>query len=135
MPAKRAKRGSRGGVNDPDNVVVLNELAWLLKESQPGRALEYAERANALQPDSPALMDTLALSLYYNQKYQRARDVMRDALSQAPGHPALRYHEALIDVALGDNAKAIKTLQSLVSDNTEFSEMQEAKALLAKLQP
>ena len=119
---------------DASNVVALNELAWLLREDQPTRALEYAMQANELQPDSPALMDTLAVALYHNGEFRRARQVMQKALTLAPRHPSLRFHEAMIDAALGDTNRAVGTLHSILADDVEFTEKQDAMELLAKLQ-
>ena len=43
----------------PDNPLVLNNLAWVAHELKQPNALEYAERANEMAPDNPAIMDTL----------------------------------------------------------------------------
>jgi putative PEP-CTERM system TPR-repeat lipoprotein len=121
--------------NDGSNVVALNELAWLLRENQTERAVQYAIRANELQPNSPALMDTLAVVLYYNENFREARKVMQEALSLSPANPSLRFHGAMIDAAAGDSPRAVRTLQALLADDVEFSERQQAIELLEKLRP
>ena len=45
---------------DGQNVAALNNLAWLLKDSDLAKAREYAEKASALAPDNKAVKDTLA---------------------------------------------------------------------------
>lgn len=45
---------------DGKNVVALNNLAWLLKDSDLAKAREYAEKALELAPDNKAIKDTLA---------------------------------------------------------------------------
>jgi tetratricopeptide (TPR) repeat protein len=43
----------------PDNPAVLNNLAWVAGQLKDPKAIEYAEKANRLAPNQPALMDTL----------------------------------------------------------------------------
>ena len=47
----------------PDNPRVLNNLAWSLKDSDPVKGVEYAQKADKLDPDNPLIMDTLAILL------------------------------------------------------------------------
>jgi cellulose synthase operon protein C len=47
----------------PEDVVALNNAAWLLREENTHRALEYAERAGQLAPNEPAILDTLGVVL------------------------------------------------------------------------
>jgi predicted Zn-dependent protease len=42
---------------------VLNNLAWVAGQMKDPKAIEYAEKANKLAPNQPALMDTLAVLL------------------------------------------------------------------------
>ena len=44
---------------DEKNVIALNNLAWMLKDSNPVDAKEYAEKALQLAPASKAVKDTL----------------------------------------------------------------------------
>lgn len=48
---------------DSDNVLAMNNMAWLLKDSDSKRAVELAESAYKLQPRSVEIMDTLAQTL------------------------------------------------------------------------
>ncbi len=43
----------------PNNAIALNNLAWLLKDSDPRQAMSYVERALEIEPDSEAIKDTL----------------------------------------------------------------------------
>jgi putative PEP-CTERM system TPR-repeat lipoprotein len=45
---------------DNQNVAALNNLAWLLKDSDLAKAREYAEKASELAPGNKAVKDTLA---------------------------------------------------------------------------
>ena len=47
----------------PNNVVALNNLAWVsLQLGHPKAGLGYAERAHLLEPDDPRVIDTLGLA-------------------------------------------------------------------------
>jgi putative PEP-CTERM system TPR-repeat lipoprotein len=119
---------------DPNNVLALNNQAWILKEEAPDRALEYARRAAQLAPDSPDILDTLAVIEYTNAEYDQAQRNILRALKASPDNPTLRYHSAMIAAALNDKAGARKTLERLLAANPTFPERDSAKALLAQLQ-
>jgi predicted Zn-dependent protease len=57
---------------DGDNVYALNGLAWLLKDTRPERALDYATRASLLAPDSLDVIDTLATVQVANRRFADA---------------------------------------------------------------
>lgn len=73
------ERALRAG---PTNVIAGNNLAWLLAVSAPDelrnpqRALELAERCVSLQPEVPAVLDTLAAA-------QAANGLFTDAVATA----------------------------------------------------
>lgn len=118
----------------PDNILVLNNLAWSLKESDPEQALEYAEKANSLKPGTVTLMDTLAMVYLANQNLDKAIRTMKEVRYLDPENRTLRLHEAEINAAAGNEASAIKTLQELLSEKEEFPEKLEAEVLLKSLQ-
>ena len=118
---------------DPDNVIALNNLAWNLREENPGKALEYARHASTLAPESADVLDTLAVVEYFNSEYKLAQRNVERALSLSPDNPSLLYHSAMISAALGDSKAAISTLEALLEEGTDFPEMEQADALLAQL--
>ncbi len=118
----------------PDNISALNNLAWSLRIENPQRALEYVQRASKLAPDMPAVLDTLAVVEYHNGNHQSARQAIQRALAGAPDNASMRYHQAMIDAALGEKDKAIAVLQEvLAKDAGEFPERAEAEKLLKTL--
>jgi len=119
---------------DEQNVAALNDLAWYLRNKQPAKALEYAKRASRLAPESAAVMDTLAVVLLKNGEIERAKRKIESALEKNPKNSAFRYHHAMIDAAAGDKASAIKKLQDLLGEGSDFFEKAEAQQLLAELQ-
>jgi Flp pilus assembly protein TadD len=118
---------------DEGNLAALNDLAWYLRDIDPGDSLEYARRANKIKPDSVVLMDTLAVALLKNGETNEARQVMDKVLLKKPNDPAFRYHSAMIDVAAGRREKARKNLLRLMQEGKDFAEKAEAEKLLVEL--
>jgi cellulose synthase operon protein C len=118
---------------EPDNLIALNNQAWLLRETNTEQALEYARRAAELAPESAAVLDTLALVEYTSKDFEQAQSSILRALKSSPDDPSIRYHSAMIAAALNDNATARTTLEKLLATNPKFPELAEAKALLATL--
>ena len=119
---------------DKQNVAALNGLAWHLRDQQPAKALEYAERAAELEPDSALVMDTLAVVQLKNGQVERAKRSIERVYQNKPNEPAVRYHRAMIDAAAGDKSAAIEALQALLGEGGDFAEKAEAQQLLAELQ-
>ncbi len=120
---------------EPDNISALNNLAWSLRLENPKKALEYVQRAARLAPANPAVLDTLAVIQYHSGDHQSARQAIQGALAGAPGNPSMRYHQAMIDAALGEKDKAVALLQELLAkDAAGFPERAEAEKLLKSLE-
>ena len=47
----------------PDNSMILNNLAWLMMETDVDQGIVYAEKALDVTPDNPFVLDTLAMLL------------------------------------------------------------------------
>ena len=105
-----------------------------MRDKQPEKALEYAERAAKLAPESFVVIDTLAVVLLKNGDIKRAKRSIERLLEKMPKNPAMLYHDAMIDAAAGDKASAIQPLQALLIEDSDFSEKDEAQQLLAELQ-
>lgn len=118
---------------DDKNLVALNNLAWYLRDSQPGDALAYAKRANDIKPESSALMDTLAVVLLNNGEVEKARRMIERVLVKMPSNPTIRYHSAMINAAAGERKLATKMLTLLLEDDASFPEKTDAEQLLEKL--
>jgi len=118
---------------DPKNVTALNNTAWLLREKSPTTALEHARRAAEVAPDSPEVLDTMAVVEYLNGDYRRAERAIERALANLPDNPSLIYHSAMIAAALDDKDAARATLEELLATGPQFPELAEAVALLKEL--
>ncbi len=83
-------------LTDGRSALVLNNMAWA--QAQIGdkeRALLFAQRAIQLEPDDPAVMDTLGWLLHETGSNKaRALDLLRGAAQKAPQSAAIRAHLA-----------------------------------------
>ncbi|UDL03313.1 tetratricopeptide repeat protein [Marinobacter sp. CA1] len=84
----------------PNNILALNNLAWLLRESSPARALELAQRASELAPDNPAVLDTYGWVLHLQGKHQEAMAAIEKALAAAPQSEEIADHLEQVKQAL-----------------------------------
>src|SRR5262249_22121377 len=117
----------------PDNIIVLNNLAWVYQQVKDPRALATAERAYKLKPDNPAVADTLGWMLVEQGNTARGVELLRKAVVAAPQSPTIRYHLAQAWLKSGDKAKARDELEGLLSTGTKFPEQNEAQNLLKEL--
>lgn len=119
--------------SNPDNPILLNNLAWGYQQQKDPRALPTAERAVKLAPESPALIDTLGWMLVQQGNVARALPLLQKAVALAPAAPELRYHLAFALNQSGDKKAARQELDKLVSADKQFPQLEEAKALLKTL--
>lgn len=112
----------------------LNNLAYLYLDGYGSKeeSLRLAERAIALEPENPGIMDTLGYALMKNNRQQEAREYLEKALALLPGDPTIKYHLALLHQASGVKKQAVERLQkSLRAEN--FAGVQQARNLLAEI--
>lgn len=119
--------------NEPNNVMVLNNLAWALGEEKDKRALEYAEKAFKLSGNNPAVMDTLGWILVEQGNVTRGLPLIQKASALVPDMLDIRYHLALALVKAGDKAQARKELEQLLATGKGFAKSEEVKGLLKQL--
>ncbi len=77
---------------DPDNIVALNNLAWLYQDSDPERALEMAARAAELYPENADVLDTFGWILLKQNDRAGAVQLLERALELAPNSAAIAEH-------------------------------------------
>lgn len=100
----------------PKNPAVLNNLAWSLGQLHDPKAISYAEEANKLAPNQPAIMETLG-SLYVAQgNIAPGVDLLAKAVALEPQNNDIRlsYAKALLKAGKKTEAKqALDTLSKL----------------------
>ena len=117
----------------PDNVVVLNNLAWAYQRAKDPRALETAERAYKLRPDSADVTDTLGWILSERGNLGRGLELLQKAVAAAPDKQIIRFHLAQALLKSGEKAKARAELERIESTGTKFPQEAEAMSLLRQL--
>jgi putative PEP-CTERM system TPR-repeat lipoprotein len=118
---------------DPDNVVALNNLAWIGGETGDPGALAYAERAAKLAPQSASVLDTLGMLLVKRGDARRGVEVLNRASELAPARFDLRLNFARALVSAGDKDAARRQLQQIVDAKENPPEKRAAAELLQTL--
>ncbi len=97
-------------VQQPNNFVALNNLAYLLYEQDEfAKAEGYAKKAMAIQPDNAAVVDTLAQVYNAQEQYDEALTLYNRVVSDTMPNEVifLNYIETLI---LADNRLLAKRM-------------------------
>jgi len=118
---------------EPNNVIALNNLAWAsYRLNRPG-ALAYAEKANALQPGQPVLMDTLAMILGAANQLDKALEIEKRVVQLEPDHAPFRLNLAKLYVKAGQKSFAKGELDRLAKLGDKFSGQDEVEKMLKGL--
>jgi putative PEP-CTERM system TPR-repeat lipoprotein len=118
---------------DPDNVTMLNNMAWALGELGDPKAIEYAERAYTLAPSTAAAADTYGWLLFRRGDTARSVEILRKALDLSPVDPEIRLHLAKALLKSGDKDGARKELDVLAKPETPAAVRAESEKLRAEL--
>ena len=97
----------------PDNAMFLNNLAWVASELGDAKALSYAEKAAALAPANPAILDTLGMLLVKKGDVTQGVEKLQKAAQIAPNVASFRLHLAKALIKAGDKQAARKELDTL----------------------
>ena len=114
----------------PDDLVSNNNLAMLLLERDPARALVYAEAAQRAAPDDPAVGDTLGQALLATGDARAAARALAKAALFAPKNPTIAFHHARALIAAGERERARAVLLPVLGQ--PFPEEEAARSLLAQ---
>ena len=118
---------------NPRHAFAMNNLAWVkAKQGKPG-AIALAEKAVALVPGDPAMLDTLAFALAADNQLTKAIDAAKAALGKAPVEPVYRLNLAKLYVRTGEKESAKAELAQLVPLGAKFARQNEVSELLKGL--
>lgn len=117
----------------PDNPIILNNLAWNSGKLNDAKALEYAEKANKIAPNQPPFMDTLAMLLAERGDVARAKDILLKAVELAPKQHSFRLNLARVLIKAGNKPEARTHLEALGALGNTFAEQAEVAKLLKEL--
>lgn len=118
---------------NPDNALLLNNLANLYLQNKDARALETAEKAYKLKPSHPEIQDTAGWVLVQQGDAKQGLELLRKAREQNPKAPGIRYHHAVALAKTGDKAQAKQELERLLSTKQAFPEKEAARLFLQRL--
>ncbi|MHC4635171.1 MAG: tetratricopeptide repeat protein, partial [Planctomycetota bacterium] len=128
----------------PENVIAINNLAWIMCEEQGNyqQALELAKQGLRKTPDYVDLIDTCGVIYYRLGDHEKAVTDFTRCIELCPGNsPALvasYFHLARALVAVGHNNGAADNLQKALDLSSNIGglspiEVAEAKNLLGKI--
>lgn len=118
---------------EPRDAQALNNVAWLLMQQGKSGASAFAERALKVSPNSPALMDTLAMAYAAEQRFDEAIKLQERAVGAAPEAGAFRLNLAKMYLSAGRTNKAREHLTWLADKGASFAGRAEVQELLAQL--
>ncbi len=128
---------------EPDNVVALNNIAYLLSDevSKPAEAIPYAERAKRLEPNNPEILDTLGWALSLSNRHGEAIGTLLRALQVDKDNVPALYHLGVAYMKNGETEEAKarleaakKAVEASKTDNPFLPKINEAIAQLDKAQ-
>jgi putative PEP-CTERM system TPR-repeat lipoprotein len=117
----------------PDNVLALNNLAFLYSQQNNPQALELAKKAYEKAPESAAILDTYGYILIKQNQPKEALPILEKAVSLAPKANDIQFHLAEAYSANDNKKKAIEILETIVKMEQDFSEKKAAASLLEQL--
>jgi cellulose synthase operon protein C len=118
---------------DPNNVIALNNLAWISGQLSDPKALSYAERAVKLAPNSAPVLDTMGVLLVERGEAVRGVDFLARATRIAPNRHDIRLNYARALARAGNNAQARRELEALMAVPDQFAGKSEIPTLLKSL--
>ncbi|MEX0759042.1 MAG: XrtA/PEP-CTERM system TPR-repeat protein PrsT [Tistlia sp.] len=118
----------------PDNVTLLNNLAWLRSTTGMAGAEELARRALGMAPDSPQVADTLGWILVQRGELEEGEALLRQAAGNAPADPAVAYHLAFALAKNGKTADALAVLEEIDTEEADFADAEAARELRSELE-
>ena len=118
----------------PQQVVALNNLAWLKLEGGDAQAgLDLAHRAYTNNNGQPAVADTYGWALVQTGHAEDALPLLRDASGKMPGNDDVRYHLGVALVKTGAVQEGRLQLKAVADSASRTVVSEKARALLASL--
>lgn len=96
---------------EPDNLTILNNLAWSLSEIKDPQALEFAAHAYSLAPGNPSVANTYGWVLVQKGDLTQGIAALRRAVALSPEDADYRIYLARALIQSGDKPGARKELE------------------------
>ena len=125
---------------NPDNAVVLNNLAWTLCAYEQVRdldeALKYAQKAVQIKPHEPNSLDTYGYILYLKGRFDKAADILKQSV-RIRASSTNRLHLGMVYEKMGRTGDAIKQYRlawEFVKDNPKDPNYNEIRKALERFE-
>ena len=118
--------------DEPDDAGLLNALGYLLTDQMDrhGEAREYLEQALLLEPNNPAIIDSMGWVLFNLGEFEAALGHLEQAYELYPD-PEVAAHIVDTQWALGNRDQALELLQQKLAENPESRHLKELDQRLA----
>jgi tetratricopeptide (TPR) repeat protein len=120
---------------DERSPVAANNLAWMYVEDGGNLdvALQLAQTAKSVSPDSGDINDTLGWIYYKKGLVSQAVSALKESVGKQPDNVTFKYHLGFALAKSGDSAAARQTLETALKLDPKSGQADEARAALAKL--
>ncbi len=117
----------------PNDVGILNNLAYALFRQNDPAALNFAERAYRLAPRDANVNDTLGWLLVQAGQLEQGLRYLREARLRDPQNPEIRYHLAYALAKAGRRGEARAELDAALRAERPFEQRDAARRLAQEL--
>ena len=114
----------------PDNIVALNNLAWLYSLENNPKSLALAEKAYAVNSNDAGIQDTYGWVLVQQGQAAKGRLILEQAIKALPAVAEVQYHYAVSLLKSGSEAEGRSMLEQLLVSGQAFEGRSEAEQLL-----
>jgi cellulose synthase operon protein C len=118
----------------PQHAGAHNNMAMVLMYQKKPGALAFAEKANKLAPNNPAIMDTMAAALADAGQLDKAMELQKKVVAAAPNFMGAKLTLARIAIKTGDKKLARAELEKLAYLGDKFAAQPEVAELMRTLQ-
>jgi len=119
--------------DEPKDPGMLTRYAMVLQALNDSAALATADKARALAPNDPAVIDTVGWIRLQSGDVDGALALLRDARLRAPENRVIRYHLASALATSGRTGEAKAELSAALQGQADFPGIDQARALKASL--
>jgi len=117
----------------PDDALVWNNLAHVASAQNDKSAMSFAEKAYALRPNDPVVIDTIGWLSFRLGQLDRGLALLRDARLRDSNNPEIRYHLAAALAKSGRTSEAREELAQALQMGTSFPGIENARRLQNEL--
>jgi pentatricopeptide repeat protein len=121
--------------SNPDNASALNYIGYMLADRgvRLEEAVEYVEKALALEPNNGAYLDSLGWAFFKLNDLPQAEKYLLKAVSIVKNDPTIHEHLGDLYYKTGDYDKAQEFWTKSVSNGTEPDEIEKVREKIEKL--